>query len=311
MAEPRTATRGPAAGPSARASAGWLLLATTLWGTSSATLAQAGGAPAAAPPVVAAGGALMLLLATAVAGRSPLRLLAAHWRMALIVGAFEAANLSLYLLALRTGPLPLMVALHLTAPVLLVLWQVARRERAPSVLVATELALIAGAVWLVADAQPAGQATTDALRGAALSLGSAVVLAAQITVMARLAKRDSRPDAVFSAGSQLAVAAVLSSPLLFAGALPPAADSALLLGVGAALLAPGFALYWRALRGLRPAAASIIGLAEGVIAPLVGAVAFAAAIGGAAVAAAALVLLAVVIELRDPHHRQPVAPPTL
>lgn len=72
----------------------------------------------------------------------------------------------------------------------------------------------------------------------------------------------------------------------------------MLIVIGFALLGPGFALYWRALRGLDATAAGILGLNEALVASVLGAVLFASAFTAATVIAALLVGAAVALELR-------------
>lgn len=147
---------------------------------------------------------------------------------------------------------------------------------------------------LVAIAVPEGSSAGNVMAGSALALGSAVALAVLISQVAREAEGQ---DADVAAGLQLSLAAVLTAPLAIAAA-PAAENVAWLLLIGVGLLGPGFALYWRALRGVDAPLAGILGLNEAVMASLVGALAFDAAIGLATLTAAALILAAVVLDLR-------------
>jgi drug/metabolite transporter (DMT)-like permease len=187
-----------------------------------------------------------------------------------------------------------MVALHLTSPVILIATDVARGSRTASVILGGQITLIAGAILLVAVTEPEGSSAGNVVAGSALALGSAVAVAVLISQVAREAEGQ---DADVAAGVQLALAAVLTAPLAITAG--PAAETVVwLLLVGVGLLGPGFALYWRALRGLDAPLASILGLNEAVVASFVGALAFDAELGLATLAAAALILAAVVLELR-------------
>lgn len=254
---------------------------------------------AAGAPIIAAGGASLLYGLALARGRQPFRALLKRPAVYTRLGALEAVNLALYVGALRVGPLPMMVALHLTSPVLLIAGDVVRRRRAPTALVGLELALIGGAVTLVAVAVPEESSASHVLAGSALALGSAIALAVLVTQVSREAEGQD-PDV--AATLQLCFAAALTLPLAIAAA--PTADSiGWLLLTGIALLGPGFALYWRALRRVDAPVAGIIGLNEAVIASIVGGLVFSTDIGPATLGAATLIVSAVALELRGRDRR--------
>ncbi|MCK9250853.1 MAG: EamA family transporter [Solirubrobacteraceae bacterium] len=283
-----------------------LLAATVCWGASSAVLAHVEVARAGAAPLVAAGGGAALLALAVLRGRRPLRALRAGRGTFVVVAGLEAVNLGLYVASLQVGPLPLMVALHLTAPVILLGVDVARRRRPVTAVVALELGLVVAAVALVAVAAPDGTTSGDVLLGSLLALGSAAALAVLIVQVSR---RSSGQDADVAAGLQLSLVALLTLPLLLTGA-PDPTDAGWLLLCGAGLLGPGFALYWRALRTMDAPLAGILGLNEAVVASVVGALAFGEAVGPATAAAGALILAAVVLEIRRrPRPAEPLAGP--
>jgi drug/metabolite transporter (DMT)-like permease len=284
-----------------------LLAATGCWGASSAVLAHEATSLAAGAPIIAAGGAALLWLVALTRGRNPLRVLRRHPRLYATLGALEAINLALYVGALRAGPLPVMVALHLTSPLFLIALAIARRRRAPTAVAGLEFALVAAAIALVALAVPDRSTAGDVLFGSALALGSAAAVAALISQVARAAT-GQQPDV--AAGLQLFLAAALTLPLALA-ASPTAATVGWLLLAGIGLLGPGFALYWRALRGLDAPVAGILGLNEAIAASLVGALAFATQIRPQTLGAAVLILTAVALELRrsDGRLRQGIAGP--
>jgi len=285
--------------PTSGRSVALLLAATGCWGVSSAALAHQAADLAAGAPVVAAGGAALLCVVALARGQAPLRALRARPDLYLRLGALEALNLALYVGALRVGPLPVIVALHLTSPVILIAADLARGRRAPSSLVALELALIAAAVTLVAVAAPAGSSAGDVLAGSALAIASAFAVAILISQVAREAGGQD-PDV--AAGLQLAAASLLTLPLAIAAA-PTTATLGWLALIGIVLLGPGFALYWRALRGLDAPLAGLLGLNEAVIAAVVAALAFQMPLTPATAAAATLILIAVALELRGGRYR--------
>ncbi|MEU4316652.1 DMT family transporter [Nocardia sp. NPDC024068] len=277
-----------------------LIAATSLWGASSAGIAGVGAAGFAAAPV-AAGGGLALLAFTALRGARPWRDFRDAPGLFLRLGALEVLNLVCYVAALHIGPLPVVVALHLTAPVLMIITQILRGRRVVTVAVVAELVAVGAAIWLVAGNQPADTALGPALAGCALAVASAACVAGLITLVVReSADRPSGP----AAGLQLLTASVLGAPLLgwavFAGAGPSAAQSVALAAIGALLLGPGFACYWLALRDLNEVTAGLVGLNEAVVATLAGAAVVGADITGATLLAGALVLGAVGLELGNP-----------
>ncbi|WP_280263758.1 DMT family transporter [Nocardia wallacei] len=274
-----------------------MVAVTCLWGTSSALLAALA-APATAG-LVALGGAVTLLVLARLCGERPWDTLTAQPALYARLGALEAANLALYVAALRIGPLPVVVALHLTAPVLIITVALLRGRRPPTVPVLLELILVAVAIWLVTGRPPAGAGASSAVLGCLLALASAGCVAALVSLIARKATAN---NTITSAGLQLLLAGTAGSPLL-ALEPPSAVVAAELAALGALLLGPGFALYWQALRRLDAATASIIGLNEAVVAALVGALCTGTRLTTATVGAGVLILLAVGLEQRSAPRR--------
>ena len=255
-----------------------MIAVTCLWGTSSALLA-AMAAPATAG-LAALGGAVPLLLSARLRGQRPWATLTAHPALYIRLGALEAANLALYVAALRVGPLPVVVALHLTAPVL----------------------IIAAAIWLVTGYH-SGPVAGPVVAGCGLALGSAACVAMLVSVIAR---QPGPNHTTTSAALQLLLGGVASSPLLALD--PPSVPVAAALAVvGATLLGPGFALYWQALRWLDAGTASVIGLNEAVVATLLAAAYTHTLPAWPTAAAGVLILIAVGLEQRSAS-RQHVPP---
>ncbi|WP_328392168.1 DMT family transporter [Nocardia sp. NBC_00416] len=274
-----------------------LIVATSLWGASSAGIAGVGAAGFAAAPV-AAGGAAALLAVAVLRGTAPWRDFRSAPGLFLRLGVLEVLNLVCYVAALHIGPLPVVVALHLTAPVLMIITQVVRGRRSITVVVTAELVAVGAAIWLVAWHQSADTALGPALAGCALAVASAACVAGLITLVVR--ESADRPSGS-AAGLQLLTASALGAPLLgFAvvtGAGPSAGQSLALAAIGALLLGPGFAFYWLALRDLDEVTAGLVGLNEAVVATASGAVVVGADITVATLLAGALVLGAVGLEL--------------
>ncbi|MEV5648247.1 DMT family transporter [Nocardia sp. NPDC052254] len=276
-----------------------MIVVTCLWGTSSALLAALA-APATAG-LVALGGAVPLLVCARLRGQHPWATFTARPGLYLRLGILEAANLALFVAALRVGPLPVVVALHLTAPVLIIAAALLRGRRAPTPPVLLELLLIAAAIWLVTGYR-SGPIAGSVVVGCGLALGSAACVAMLVSVIAR---QPEPSHTTASAALQLLLGGVASSPLLLLD--PPSVSvAATLAAVGAALLGPGFALYWQALRWLDAATASVIGLNEAVVATLVGAACTHQLPTSATAVAGGLILIAVGLEQRSAtRHRVP------
>lgn len=274
-----------------------LFAATGLWGASSALIAHIGADGFLAAPVAAGGGAALLGFAL-LTGGNPWRDFRAAPGLFLRLGVLEVLNLALYVAALKIGPLPVVVALHLTAPVLLIVDRIVRGRRRLTVTVGLELLLVAVAIGLVAGHPPGGSALAPAIAGCLLAVASAGCVAALITLVVR--ESAGRP-AVTAAGLQLATAAVLGTPLLGLAVTiwpaPAATDFAALAAIGALLLGPGFACYWPALRDRDEVTAGLVGLNEAVTASLLGALLVGSDITVATLSAGALVLLAVAVEV--------------
>jgi len=271
-----------------------LVAATSCWGASSAVLADTKIDLAASAPVVAAGGGTTLAAIVLARGRRPWAALRTSPVVYTKLGLLEAMNLSLYIGALRLGPLPLMVALHLTSPLVLITWDVARGRRPLRMLVGAELLLIAAAIALVAVAVPGSSSPSDVLAGSALAVGSAVALAILIT---RVAVEAESQDPDVAAGLQLWFATALTLPLLI-GAQPGSGAVGQALVAGLVLLGPGFALYWRALQTLDAPVAGVLGLNEAVVASALGGLLLGVDVSAATLGAAALILVSVGLELR-------------
>lgn len=282
--------------PRSGVGAGLLIVATTLWGASSAVLAELGRPEGTAAPVLAAGGAAALVIVV-LAGPARRELRTAGLPAALVlIGLIEAVNLGLYAAALALGPVPVVVALHLTSPVLLVGVAVLRGRRRPDALVGLQALLMLGGLALL-GAQPADRPGSAPLLAAVLAVGSAVAVAALVTAVARSAPAVN-PD--IAAATQLALAAVATTPLILVAAPADQPDTVAVLSLlagGAVFLGPGFAVYWRALRQLSATTASILGLNEAVAASVIGYAVFAERITAVAALSSCLVLAAIVLEL--------------
>ncbi|MGH4023705.1 MAG: EamA family transporter [Pseudonocardiaceae bacterium] len=200
-----------------------------------------------------------------------------------------------------------MVALHLTSPLLLLALAVLRGRRRVGGLVVTQILLMAGGILLLGT-QPAGRTGAEPLLAGVLAVGSAAAVAGLITAVTKVAPTIN-PD--IAAATQLAIAAVATIPFILVAAAPDQADAAYLLAAGAVFLGPGFAIYWRALRGVSAATAGIIGLDEAIAATLFGVALFGDRVSLISALSGALVLAAIALELLRPKIEKPTSPARL
>ncbi|MEU6191920.1 DMT family transporter [Nocardia sp. NPDC047038] len=211
------------------------------------------------------------------------------------MGLFEGVNISLYAAALAIGPAPVVVALHLTSPIMLLLLAMRTGKRPVSVGIVVELLLLGVAITLVAGQPGADLGSGKAVGGCALALGSAAAVTALIVLVTSASRQR---DPTMSAGLQLAVAGVLTTPLLLSTNWNGGRVLTELV-LGAALLGPGFALYWRAVRHLRPATVGAVGLTEAVVASALVGVVDRSQISMPIVLSGVLVATAVLLDIRD------------
>lgn len=251
-----------------------LIVATTLWGAASVILGKVSAAQGAGAPLLAAGGAVTLIIVVLTGpARRQLRKMISVPRYPtslLVIGLLEAVNLGLYAAALTLGPVPVIVALHLMSPVLLVVLAVIRGQRRLDSAVLLQVLLVVSGVVLF-GMQPAEQSGSEPLFAGVLAVGSAVAVTALIAAVAKLAPATNPGVA---AAAQLTIAAVATTPMILVAAPPAQIDAMVLLGAGAFFLGPAFAMYWRSLRGLNAATAGLLGLNEIITATLFSATLF-------------------------------------
>ncbi len=270
-----------------------LVAATSLWGCFSAGLALLGSGRAG--PLVALGAGIPLLVIARVRGCNPWREVSSHKRTYLQLGLLEAVNISLYAAALAIGSAPVVVALHLTSPIMLLLLAVYTGKSPMTLRIAVELGLLVTAIMLVAARPGAEINIASAVLACVLALGSAAAVTVLIILVA---KESRRRDPTMSAGLQLAVAGVLTTPLLATATWNGSrmlAESA----ICAALLAPGFALYWRAVRHLQPATVGAVGLTEAIVASALVGVLDRSQISIPIVISGILVAAAILLDIQD------------
>lgn len=214
------------------------------------------------------GGALLSLCAVA-GPRNVVASLFQHPRLFFSIGVLDAVNIIAFYGSLALGPVPLMTALHLTAPLWLILVAVLRGRRPTTWLLASEVVIVLGAL-LVSALKPGGAySSSGVLWGSVLALVSAMAL---VVLNLTVASKAVDHDPATAAGAQFVIVLAMLSPLLFLSDSFPIPDIAWLTVAGMFGLAPGLILIWRALQRLDPSTTSVIGLNEAVVASAIVAV---------------------------------------
>ncbi len=222
-----------------------MCLATAFWGTAGGLVSaiHENGFAAAALLELVTG---VLLTAIGVASGASLRgaLRRLGWWLPLLAVA-EAANAALYFVALHLAPIGLVMAMHLTSPVILAAIGVARGTRTGCRREMGAMLLVCTAIVMLTASRTAIANDSHVLVGMFLSLASAACLALFISIVKRLTP-DTSP--VMGAGVQMLVSGLILSPALLS--FHSRSSVAELLLIALLLFAPAPWLYWRALRNI-------------------------------------------------------------
>ena len=222
-----------------------------------------------------------------------------------LLTALNLAQIGLYYLALKLAPTGPAAALHLCAPVILLVRELATgRRRLGARELATITLLAAGAAG-AAITSPAGDGASSPLLGLVLALGSSVAFAAMISLIFMRAP-------VMSLQYCNALKGLIGGGVLipFVIASPPApGPAALMLALGALVSAPGLALAWYALARVHPTTTATIDLTEALMTPAAAATLFAVPLTTGQVLVMVPVLAAAALEIRRPHPPAPTAEP--
>ena len=178
--------------------------------------------------------------------------------MVMLVALTAAAGTVMYFEALRVAPVAPVTALHLATPILLVSYEIVRRERAPTVRQAVLIGVLLVGV-LTATAGSGGGAGSRPVLGLALAGASGVTNAILLRAVSASATH-AHPN--FTSGLVALVAAIVSLPALWLS--PPLAGETLsLVTVGVCCWTPAALILWEAGSRLRAPLIGSIGLLEG------------------------------------------------
>jgi drug/metabolite transporter, DME family len=214
----------------------------------------------------------------------------------LLVALTAAAGTIMYFEALRVAPVAPVTALHLATPILLVSYEIVRRERAPTLRQAVLIGVLLAGVLAAAAGSGGGGAGNRPVLGLALAGASGVTNAILLRAVSASATH-AHPN--YTSGLVALVAAIVSLPALVLS--PPLAGETLsLVTVGVCCWTPAALILWEAGSRLRAPLIGSIGLLEGVVTSAVAWVVFGRHASPLIVAGSIMIIAAIALELRTP-----------
>jgi drug/metabolite transporter (DMT)-like permease len=266
--------------------------ASSLWGISSGVVSASDASPV---WLVAIYG---LVVGTPMLGwgllrRRPWR---ASWVIALLV--LDTVTVGGFFVALGLAPVGPVVALHLSSPVLLLLYESATRQAPMTRWRLGTLTLIVAGCSLAAYSAGTGGGGPMALLGLGLAVLSAVSVAATNVFAVRLARQQANWQMVVGYGSLIRGAACVVLALTVGASLAGDAPQVL---AAAALATIGVVLMWAvAAARLPPRTISVIGLNEAIVATIIAALVFGKPLSVSAALATVVILAAIALEVLEP-----------
>jgi drug/metabolite transporter (DMT)-like permease len=215
-------------------------------------------------------------------------------RALLVMGTFSAFIGGAYFASLQMAPPAIASALHLTAPVILVVVAVVGGRRAASLATITVISLLATGVATSMLGSHLSLGNPQTLIGFGLALGSAAGIACNATLVKRHGHtgKASRNAAIIAG-----VSATPYLPLLVTH--PPTILQALLIVMlTACCWVPACLLNWYALKSIPTTLSTAIGVNEALITGAVAWTLFGRALGPVQIAGAAVIIFAVLLEAR-------------
>jgi drug/metabolite transporter (DMT)-like permease len=264
-----------------------------LWGIAGAVVAGYHSSPGSIAAIAWAAQAVILLGLSVAFGWY--RLGTPRVGMVMLVALTAAAGTVMYFEALRVAPVAPVTALHLSTPILLVMYEILRRERAPTVRQAVLIGVLLVGV-LTATAGSGGGAGSRPVLGLALAGASAVANAILLRAVSASATH-AHPN--FTSGLVALVAAIVSLPALWL-APPLAGETVSLVTVGVCCWTPAALVLWEAGSRLRAPLIGSIGLLEGAVTSAVAWIVFGRHASPLIVAGSVMIILAIALELRTP-----------
>lgn len=216
--------------------------------------------------------------------------------MLLLVALTAAAGTIMYFEALRVAPVAPVTALHLATPILLVSYEIVRRERAPTMRQGVLIGVLLVGVIAAAAGSGGGGAGNRPVLGLALAGASGITNAILLRAVSASATH-AHPN--YTSGLVALVAAIVSLPALLLS-LPLAGETLSLVAVGVCCWTPAALILWEAGSRLRAPLIGSIGLLEGVVTSGVAWIVFGRHASPLIVAGSVLIIAAIALELRTP-----------
>lgn len=223
------------------------------------------------------------------------------WRWLAVIGLMSAFLTGAYFISLRMAPPAIAAAVHLAAPLILLLVAVLRRQRAVGPRTVAIGVLLALGVATGIAGNGFDHVTATALAGLGLALLSAMAIAVNVTLVNRHGRKGSP-------AANSAVAATICGlpflPFLFLHPPTPAGVAAVA-AITLTCWVPASALNWWASPKLPPTLSTSIGLNEAVVTGGVAWLALGQTLSTVQMAGGSAILAAVVLEARSHGRRAP------
>jgi drug/metabolite transporter (DMT)-like permease len=225
-----------------------------------------------------------------------------------LLGTINAFQIATYLAGLTLGPVGPVAALHLSVPVVYLVWELARGQRRPGPMSLGVLALSAAGAAIAGLSEGSGSGGSGPIIGLMLAALSAIALAIFLGLVAAWG-RERRVRG--SAAGIHVTGAALMLPTLALGA-PTLSEVGLGVAMGAVLWAPGVLLQWWAVARLPRVVFGTLLLFEAVFTAVIAAIAFGEELSPLVAVAVVLIIGAAGIETQrrarsgpaslEPHH---------
>lgn len=216
------------------------------------------------------------------------------FKAVVFLGAINAFQIATYLAGLTLGPIGPVAALHLSVPVVYLVWELARGQRRPDPMSLGVLALSAAGAVIAGLSEGSDSGGSGPIIGLTLAALSAIALAIFLAFVAAWGRERRVRGA--AAGIHL-TGAVLMLPALALGA-PTLGEVGLGVAMGALLWAPGVLLQWWAVARLPRVVFGTLLLFEAVFTAVIAAIAFGEELSPLIALAVVLIIGAAAIETR-------------
>lgn len=221
-----------------------------------------------------------------------------------LLGTIDAFQIATYLAGLTLGPVGPVAALHLSVPVVYLVWELARGQRRPDPMSLGVLALSTAGAAIAGLSEGSGSGGSGPIIGLTLAALSAIALAIFLGLVAAWGRERRVRGA--AAGIHVTGAALML-PTLALGA-PALSEVGLGVAMGAVLFAPGVLLQWWAVARLPRVLFGTLLLFEAVFTAVIAAIAFGEELSPLVAVAVVLIIGAAAIETQRRARSGPASP---